>query len=285
MASVVYRSEVLVDVECGETLSPPCITGDGRRAVVVANPYGIMHVLDIRTRRMREAVRVEGIDRSVYSISPVSGARVALELCMNIAIVDTDNGRIERRIATVPSPIRALCAAGGERVASLHYDGIIRVWETATGGKVGEGDERVTAMCLMEEKGALAFVDEKGTLHLPDGREVQDACRPAMHHRLCCAGDVVCCSTDGICCAVDVRAKRVISSFRGWRVAPLGKGRVLVECRERTHGASVVDVATGEVVAEVREEVIDAAGGGDGGEAAVVTTEDGRLLLVLPCAA
>ena len=141
---IVPVSEVRAwDIETGERLLDLCddedmgfgnvaLSHDGRHLAVA--DFDVIRIQDAATGRSERRIALPGSSVGRPEFSP-DGTRLALPVGRAIHVFEVATGR--RRLQDERAPAGGMRAVAwspsGDRIATVHEDGIVRVWEAATG--------------------------------------------------------------------------------------------------------------------------------------------------------
>jgi WD40 repeat protein len=108
------------------------LSPDGRRVAVA--DFGVIRILDADTGRPVRWIEAPGSDQGRPAFSP-DGALIALPVDRAIHVFEVRSGRRRLQGEVVPAGRlqSAAWSPSGDRIATGHGDGLVRVWDAATG--------------------------------------------------------------------------------------------------------------------------------------------------------
>jgi WD40 repeat protein len=142
-ATVTISEVRLWDIETGERVGDlhddeergfglAALSRDGRRIALA--DFGAIRILDAATGRTERRIPVPGCGQNRPAFSP-DGTLVAVPVMQGIHIFDVQTGRRLLQDDAMPAGLlrSAAWSPSGDRIATGHFDGIVRVWDAATG--------------------------------------------------------------------------------------------------------------------------------------------------------
>lgn len=162
--------------------------GGAERAKIAGHGEGVtgtnVHVVSCLGRRADGTLLSGGWDKTVRAwqgnaeISKFEGHEIAVNAVVGLPNGDVASGSGDQTIGiwhgsekvrslAARAPVRALCSCGGNLLASGANDGVVRLWDVATGQQLAErkvSDAYVLSLACCASTGGLAAGADDGTL-------------------------------------------------------------------------------------------------------------------------